>query len=43
MGLFASASPTLHMPARKVGVLLLRVQSMAGGRIRALPFVVAVA
>ena len=44
MGQFASAGPTLHAPTRQAGApLLLRVRSMAGGRMRAMPFVVAVA
>jgi hypothetical protein len=43
MGQFASARPTLHVPARKAGAFLLWNQPMASGRIRPVPFIVAAA
>lgn len=43
MGQFASAGPALRVPARKAAVSLMRVQSMVGGRVRPMPFVVAAA
>ncbi len=43
MGQFASAGPTLHVPACRAGAPLKRVRHMAAGRIRAVPFAVAAA
>jgi len=43
MGQFAPVDPTLRVHARKASAPCLRVQLMAGGWVRAVSFVVAVA